>query len=137
MAHQIFTWQFTVLETHLDTFGHMNNATYLQLFEQARWDFIHSRGYGLKKIIETQVGPTLLEANIKYKRELRLREVITVESQTLEYGGKIGKVFQKMINQKNELCATAEFTVGLFDMKTRRLVSATPDWLHAIGVTNT
>ncbi len=134
MAHLKFTWQFTVLETHLDTFGHMNNATYLQIFEQARWEFINERGYGLKKIIETQVGPTILEANIKYKRELRLREVITVESETLEYNSKIGKVFQRMVNQNGETCATAEFTIGLFNMKTRRLISANDDWLRAVGV---
>ncbi len=133
MANLKFTYEFTVLEIHLDTFGHMNHATYLTMFEQARWDFISNRGYGLDKIAETQIGPTILEANVKYKRELRLREKITIESETLEYRGKIGKVFQRMLNFKGDVCAIAELTIGLFDMKTRRLISPTEAWLNAVG----
>jgi thioesterase III len=128
-----FEWQFTVLEIHLDTFGHMNHATYLQMFEQARWEFITARGYGLQKIQETKIGPTILEVVVNYKRELRLRDVITVESETVAYTSKIGKVQQKMINKKGDVCATIELTIGLFDMNSRRLISPTKEWLHAIG----
>ncbi len=129
-----FFWTFTVLETHLDTFGHMNHATYLQIFEQARWEFITSRGYGLERIHKLHVGPTILEVKIQYKRELRLREKVTVESWSPEYKGKIGRVHQRMLNEKGEEAATIELVVGLFDMKARKLISATPEWLEAIGV---
>ena len=44
------TFEFVVQETHLDSFGHMNNAVYLEIFENARWDFIHNRGFGYKHI---------------------------------------------------------------------------------------
>ena len=54
-------WSFQVLESHLDSFNHMNHATYFQIFEQARWELITSRGFGLKEIIETQIGPTILD----------------------------------------------------------------------------
>jgi acyl-CoA thioester hydrolase len=129
-----FTWQFTVLETHLDTFGHMNHATYLQIFEQARWEFITARGFGLKEIHERQIGPTILGLTIQYKRELRLRETVTIESVCSEYSGKIGKVQQRMLNSKGEEAATIELTVGLFDMKSRKLITGTPEWMTAIGV---
>ena len=128
-----FVWTFQVMEMHLDTFGHMNHATYLQIFEQARWEFITARGYGLKEIHEAQIGPTILAASIQYKRELLLRETVTVESWCPEYKGKIGKVHQRMLNAKGEEAATIELTVGLFDMKARKLISATPQWLEAIG----
>jgi acyl-CoA thioester hydrolase len=132
--HLKFEWEFTVLEIHLDTFGHMNHAVYLQLFEQARWEFIRKRGYGIKEIQEKQIGPTILELNIKYKRELRIGDVIRVESETIEFASKIGKVRQHMINKKGDICSTIELTLGLFDMKARRLISPTPEWLHAVGV---
>jgi thioesterase III len=131
--HHTFHWYFIVRETYLDTFGHMNHATYLQLFEQARWEFITERGYGLKKIMETQIGPTILEVKISYKRELRLREEVTVVSHCSEYKGKLGHVTQQMLNAKGEVAAEIELTVGLFDMKARKLITATPDWLHAVG----
>jgi thioesterase-3 len=128
-----FKGEFTVLETHLDTFGHMNHATYLQIFEQERWNFITSRGYGLREIQTTQIGPTILEAKIQYRRELRLREVVTIESYCLDYKGKIGRVFQRMLNSKGDEAATLEVTIGLFDMKARKLIAPSEEWLKAIG----
>lgn len=135
-TNEKFIWQFTVLETHLDTFGHMNHATYLQLFEQARWEFVTARGYGLEYVIKEQVGPTILELDIKYRRELRLRELVTVESETLDYNGKVGHVRQRMLNQKGEECAVINLTIALFDLKNRKLVRATPEWLRAIGISS-
>ena len=133
MTHQKHKYTFTVLESHLDTFGHVNNATYLTLFEQARWDLIHGRGFGMDEIKESGLGPTILEANIKYKRELRNRQVITIETWCPEYKGKVGYVHQEMLNEKNEICAELKLTVALFDVKKRKLVNATPEWLKAIG----
>lgn len=135
--NKIFNYSFQVQEAHLDTFGHMNHATYLTIFEQARWDMITDRGYGLVKIHQIQIGPTILEANVKYKRELRLREKVRIETICSQWKGKIGVVDQKMFNEKEELCAEARLTVGIFDMKKRKLVEAPADWLNALGVQNT
>ena len=40
MINPIYEYEKTILEQHLDTFGHVNNAAYLVLYEEARWDFI-------------------------------------------------------------------------------------------------
>lgn len=61
---QKFTYPFVVQEADLDSFGHLNKAAYLRLYEQARWDFITQQGYGIEKIQATGLGPTLLEAKI-------------------------------------------------------------------------
>lgn len=129
-----FTWHFTVLESHLDSFQHVNHATYLQLFEQARWEFVTQRGFGLKEVLERQVGPVILSASIQYRRELRLRDQVTVETWCTEHRGKISKVYQHMLNAEGERAAFIEITFGLMDMKSRTLISATPEWLYAIGV---
>ena len=47
----IFEYPLVILERHLDMLGHVNNATYLEIFEEARWDFIERRGHGLKNIM--------------------------------------------------------------------------------------
>jgi len=128
-------YPLTIKEAHLDTFGHVNNATYLTLFEEARWEFITTNGYGLEKIKETGLGPTILDIKIRYLKELRLREKIMIETKTLSYTKKIGKLVQQML-RGDEICCTAEFTVGLFSLKERKLVVPTPEWLKAIGYTN-
>jgi thioesterase III len=128
------TYEFTVQETHLDSFGHMNNAVYLEIFENARWAFIHERGFGYKHIHEVQIGPTILEIQMKFKRELKLRHKIRVESQMLSYEGKVGELAQDMRDENGELLTEMRMKMGLFDMKTRRLIAPTPEWLHAIGL---
>ena len=51
MDSTIFSYPLIIKEMDLDTFGHVNNARYLTLFEDARWDLITKNGYGLKKIL--------------------------------------------------------------------------------------
>lgn len=128
-----FSYPLTIREQHLDTFGHVNNATYLTLFEEARWELITQNGYGLSYIRETGLGPTILEINIKFLKELRLRDEIIIESKMISYEGKIGKITQTML-RKNEPCCIAEFTVALFSISERKLVLPTPEWLKAIGL---
>ena len=87
---KIFRFQLLIKENHLDTFGHVNNATYLQLLEEARWEFLTSQGFSLKAIHALKVGPIVLECHIKFLKELTLRQQITIESQVLSYEKKIG-----------------------------------------------
>ena len=50
MANRTHEYPLLIVERHLDTFGHVNNATYLELFEEARWDWLQQNGYGLDEI---------------------------------------------------------------------------------------
>lgn len=129
-----FKYPLKIIERHLDTFGHMNNATYLEVLEEARWDFINQRGYGMAKIRESALGPTILECNIKFMKELRLHQNVVIETQVMSYAGKIATLKQVIYNENNEACAEAVFTIALFDLKARKLVLPTPEWLYAIGV---
>lgn len=128
-------YSLVIKEGHLDTFGHVNNATYLQILEEARWDFITKHGYGLKKIQETGTGPIILEINMKFIKEIKLRQKITIESETLSYEKKIAYLRQDIFNENNELCFEARLTFGFFDTNARKLIAATPEWLHAVGLT--
>jgi acyl-CoA thioester hydrolase len=129
-------WDFPLViqETHLDVFGHVNNAVYLELFEEARWEIITTRGFGLETIREKQIGPVILEATIKFQRELTNREPVVIRTWCSRHSGKITTLTQVMINAKGEEACRAEFTCGLFDLKARRLISPTPEWLHALGL---
>lgn len=133
MEHKIFFYHILIKENHLDTFGHVNNATYLSLLEEARWDLLTNNGYGLKKIQHTGIGPTILEINIKYLRELKLREEIIIETQMLSYTKKIGTL-RHIIKRQNEVCCTADFTIAIFDLKERKIITANEEWLKALGI---
>ena len=131
---QIFRYPLTILEGHLDTFGHMNNATYLQILEQARWELITAGGFGLEVIRKTKLGPTILEWNLKFLKEITLREKLVIETQLISYEKKIGVLRQDILNEAGELCFQGQMKFGLFDLNARKLVLPTPEWLQAIGV---
>jgi thioesterase III len=133
MNGKIFTYPIEIKEMHLDTFGHMNNATYLTLLEDARWELITQNGYGLEKIKQTGLGPVILELKLKFIKEIRLREKIMIETQLISYEQKIAKLSQTML-RTGEVCCTAEFRFGLFDLQRRKLVLPTDEWLRAVGM---
>lgn len=133
MSQKTHFYSFIVKETYLDSFGHMNNAAYLTVLEEARWDLITNNGYGLKKIIATGQGPVILDINLRFLKELRLREEIQIETQVISYENKVSKMEQKMIRGQ-EVCCVALFTFGLFDLQQRKLIQPTPEWLNAVGI---
>jgi acyl-CoA thioester hydrolase len=128
-----FHYEVFIRENHIDTFGHVNNATYLQLFEEARWEFITQRGYGLDQIRKRKLGPVILECKLKFSREIKLREKVVIESETLSYMRKVGILRQTIKGDDGQVCCDAEMIFGLFDTDQRKLVSPTPEWLNAIG----
>ena len=134
-SNEIFQYKILIKESHLDSFGHVNNAVYAQLYEEARWDFITKNGFGLEEIHKQQIGPVILDLEIRFKREIKNREVITIESQARELvGNKIIILEQRMLNENGKVSSEALFTVGLFDMQSRKLIQATPEWLLAVGI---
>ncbi|HYO97591.1 MAG TPA: acyl-CoA thioesterase [Polyangiaceae bacterium] len=135
MAASVHELEVLIVERHLDTFGHVNNATYLDLFEAARWDWITRNGYGLATIQKLGQGPTILEAHLKFKRELLNRESIVIRSWVESYAGKVGTMVQQMFKHGSTLCCEARFVMGLFDLQQRRLVLPTPEWKRALGLT--
>jgi len=131
-----FVHEKTILisEAHLDSFGHLNNARYHELFEQARWDLIATRGFGIDNIGRTQTGPVVLEVTMKFLRELAPREEIVIRSELVSYERKIGKLRQEMVKRDGQVACEALYTFGLFDLARRRLIEPTPEWAHAVGL---
>lgn len=133
----IHFYPLTILEGHLDSFGHVNNAVYLSILEEARWDLITQNGYGLKEIQTTGLAPVILEIQIRFLRELKLREKVVIETQLKSYENRIALIYQEIKSNEGKIHCIAEFKVGLFSVKDRKLVKSTPAWLKALGVPET
>lgn len=129
-----FIYELVIKENHLDSFGHVNNAVYLQLLEEARWEFITQNGFGLEEIQKIKKGPVILEINLKFIKELKLREKIKIETQCTEIKNKILNLTQIIKNSENEICTTAIFVMGFFDLNSRKIINHPSEWIHAIGV---
>jgi acyl-CoA thioester hydrolase len=133
METKIFYYPMIIKEIYLDLFGHVNNSDYLVMLEEARWQLITDNGFGVEKIKKTALGPTILGVEMKFLKELKARDEIIIESEMLSYKNKIGILQQRMLRD-GELCCVADFKIALFNLKERKLIVPTEDWLYAIGI---
>lgn len=133
----VFSYETMIRESHLDTYGHVNNAVYLTLFEEARWQIITERGYGFKKVHDTKKGPVVLEVHLKFLKELNLREMIRITLEVVSYSGKICQLRQTMVKTNGDIACQMDCTAGFFDLKERKLILPTSEWLEAIGYPST
>jgi acyl-CoA thioester hydrolase len=134
MLGAVHEYRMLILEKHLDTFGHVNNAAYMDILEEARWDLITRNGYGLDEVQRRRIGPIVLEAHLRFVRELRNRQAVTIRSWVDSYSGKIGQFAQHVLADDGGVCCEAKFTIGLFDLTARRLIRPTPEWVRALGL---
>ncbi|HEX6278247.1 MAG TPA: acyl-CoA thioesterase [Polyangiaceae bacterium] len=125
-----------ISEAHLDSFGHLNNARYLEIFEQARWDLITERGFGIETIRKTRTGPTILGVEMKFLRELAPREAVVIKSELVSYERKVGRMKQVIVKADGTAACEAVFVFGLFDLDQRKLVEPSPEWARAVGLTD-
>jgi YbgC/YbaW family acyl-CoA thioester hydrolase len=128
-----FEYSLQIKEHHLDSFGHVNNATYLELYEEARWQFITENGYGYKEVHEFKKGPVILDCHIRFKNEILLRERLTIKSNQMKVKGKIMYLEQEMIKENGKIASSATFTIGFMDLAQRKLIEPTKAWLNACG----
>jgi thioesterase III len=130
----IYSQKYLIRETHADMFGHVNNATYLEILEDVRWDLITLNGYGIAEIRKLGKGPVILECQIKFLKELRPREEVSVTVEDATFQGKIGTLNQKILKADGSLACEAKIVFGLFDLQARKLVEPTPEWRKALGL---
>jgi acyl-CoA thioester hydrolase len=129
----VFSVPITVRGYELDTQGHLNQAVYLQYSEHARWEVLRAAGIRQNDMVAGGIGPVVLEANIKYLRELRGGEEVAV---TCEFGWAEGKVFQikqQIVKGDGTVCAEIVLVGGILDLRARKLVPDPVAALRAIA----
>jgi len=136
MSNPVYEYEILIREQHLDTFGHVNNAKYLELYEEARWDLLTKNNLGLKEIMDTQVGPVLLDLNLTFKSELKNREIIKIFTQAkTEMRNKYVMLLeQKMVRADGKVASTLTLSVGMMDLKARKLIAPSAEWRKALGL---
>ena len=129
-----FRYTTKTLPIHIDSFGHVNNSSYLVLYEEARWDILNKGNWEVEKIQREKIGPVLLNVNLSFKAELVLGDAITITGELVEIKNKkVIKFYQEMIRPDGKIASTAMFEIGLFDLRKRKLINITDEWLAVLG----
>ncbi|MDY6800354.1 MAG: thioesterase family protein [Bacteroidota bacterium] len=74
-----YSYKTNVKGYELDSYGHLNNAVYLNYTEQARWEILNEKNL-LHLFFNRGLLLVVTETNIRYKRELKLFDEIEIET---------------------------------------------------------
>jgi thioesterase-3 len=105
---------------HLDVYGHVNNARYLEFLEDARWTLIEGE-IDLEAWRKLGFGFTIVKITINYRKASRLNNILEIRTRLEKLGGKSG-VFKQEITlaSTGEPIADAEVVFVILDLETRK-----------------
>lgn len=95
-----FEFELRVRGNELDSYGHVNNAVYLNYNEQARWELFREIGL-LEKLVSDGKKIVIIENQIKYIRQTRLFDELLITTQ-MEKSAHFLLFHQLMTNTKTK-----------------------------------
>ncbi len=76
----MFEFKLEVRGYELDSFGHVNNAVYLNYFEQARWEILKQKNL-FDYFRENKLFLVVTETHIRYSHEAKLFEELFIQTE--------------------------------------------------------
>ena len=129
MTIKIFRWDAKVRDYELDSQGIVNNANYLNYFEQSRGDYARHMKLDFQAYFEQGYSMVLTATEVKYHRSLRMNDHFYVTAVITSYDAKrihFSHELRRLDNDK--LVAKAMAHVACVDHKTGR--SVMPEFLR-------
>ena len=114
----------------LDSFGHVNNAVYLNYNEQARWNILKESGY-LDDFLKSGMFLVVVETTIRYMRELKMFDMIEVTT-TLKHESPYLIFYQEIFNKTTNEKASKAKTKTLLINNQRITQDLPPELLSII-----
>jgi thioesterase-3 len=110
-----FESTFKIRTFHADSFGHVNNARYLELLEEARWQFAEHHGL-LELLNEQNVGFIIMQMNLRFRLPVVEGDTIQVLTRLISLGTASGELEQRIM-KSDKLAAKSMFQFALIDRK--------------------
>ncbi len=108
---------------HEDRFGHVNNARYLELLEEARWAHLEERGLTTAFFEEEGIFPVVVRLTIAYRRPATAGDLLIIETGVSRAGRrKVVLTQEGRFASSNEVCIEAEVTAVFLDERSGRPV---------------
>lgn len=105
--------------SEMDMFQHINNVSYFKFAQANRINILEKVGLQ-KSYAETGVGPTLAHTECDFKKELAYPGNVFVRSTIKEIRNTSFIIQHKFFNDKNELCATANDILVVYDYNNKQ-----------------
>lgn len=99
-----------------DSYGHVNNANYLNYLEYARFEFLRDINFDYQGMLKAGYGVYVARVEIDYKRPAVMDDEILIQSWPVKKGAVSGVIEQK-ITRGNDTIAEARVTWAFVDEK--------------------
>jgi thioesterase-3 len=111
----IHTQEIKIRGYHIDVFGHVNNARYLEFLEEARWDAFEET-VDIQALAQRGYAFTVVNININYRSPAVINDTLRIETQMQRLGNH-SAVIQQAIKLKgtDTVVAEADVTFVIFD----------------------
>jgi len=122
-----YTTQIKVRGYHLDFYGHVNNARYLEFLEEARWALLEGN-VDLDDWRTRGLAFAVVNININYRLPAVQGDLLEIRSTLKHMGGKCAVIHQDVVripNTRDEVeqqVADADITFVVIDLATNRAV---------------
>ena len=99
------TTEITVRNYHIDHFGHVNHARYLEFLEEARWQYLEKHQL-LAPIHRIEAFHVVSKVEIKYLHPVRIGDVLRIET---KIDGRSSNCF--WVDQKAHIKASGKIAI--------------------------
>jgi acyl-CoA thioester hydrolase len=99
-----------------DSYGHVNNANYLNYLEFARYELLKDVGFDYSSMIAAGYGVYIARIEIDYKRPAVADDELLIKSWPIKKGAVSGVIAQE-IRRAEELLVGAKVTWAFVDSK--------------------
>lgn len=112
--------QFNIRTFHTDAFGHVNNARYLEILEEARWQF--SESIGLTPLLrEKNLGFIIMDMRVRFRAPVLEGDRVEVSTSLITLGSASGEV-QQWMRKETQIALKSLFHFILVDRESANSV---------------
>lgn len=101
---------FSVRTYECDSYGHVNNAVYLNYLEHARMDYLMQIGFDYGGFVRAGMYLYVSHIDIHYKASARFGDTLTITSRPVKFGAVSGTIHQVVAREDGTVCAEADVT---------------------------
>lgn len=102
--------ELVVRSYECDSYGHVNNANYLNYLEYGRMEFLHAAKFDYNGIVKAGYYLYVTHIDIHYKASAVLDDKLFIESEPVELKKVSGTFNQKITKADGTVCAEARVT---------------------------
>lgn len=127
--------EFEIRWSDVDANRHLANSAYLNYMSHTRMAFLFELGFDQKSLAREQIGPVVFYEHMYYFKEAfpGMPIKVSMEVMGMSEDGKFFEFHHNFYNHKGENFAHCEMMGAWMDLKTRKLIGLTNDFLKSFS----